>query len=338
MYFPSLQSVTDYKKAEDEAKDGIATSVTKEQGQRRSAAVCCALLFVCGRAFSVAALEAGTALLLEVKFEWEVSAIGVAIGLCFMFSCIVNLFNNAVKDHISVNARVRSTMTLSVVGAVFMMPLSSFMSLEQSSWVLLVATCLVFSCFYMSDGILQGLMYNHTLPAGFFLDVNNVVLITCIVTDAVGRTSGPPIARWNIERGGQWEYAVWQLVTCIIGVLLTEVVLFFDSKIKAVEEERKEIAQIAKEEQSLTDRTEAKKAASHNKESRKESRGLCDLDTDTSLSDLSTKSAGTGSSSSPPSLHDPDELIENIEKQTENDIDSCAHRSTTPDEQYEAKK
>lgn len=232
-YFPSLESVEDYKHAEDLAENGKETLVVKEEAQVRSAGVWCALFFICCRAFSVSALEAGTAMLLEVEFKWDKKhAIGVAIGFCFLCSGLMNLLLKTCKAHISLSLRLRAMMGLSALGAFMMMPVACFLRYADCSWVLLAADCVLFSCLQVSDGMIQGIMYNHALPNGFFLDVSNVAVLALIFCDGVGRTLGPPVARWNIDRGGQWEYALWQLAICSAAILLMEFILYLNSKIK----------------------------------------------------------------------------------------------------------
>merc|ERR1719191_1528965 len=108
-----------------------------------------------------------------------------------------------------------------------MMPSFCFVSHAECAWVLLAADCMLFPCFYLTDGLLQGIMYSHALPTGSLLDVNNISIFLIVFANAVGRFLGPPVARWNVENGGQWEYALWQLVICFAAIVLLELALFF---------------------------------------------------------------------------------------------------------------
>merc|ERR1719453_1765728 len=102
-----------------------------------------------------------------------------------------------------------------------LLPSCCVLRYADCSWMLLFASCMLFSCKYLSDGLMQGMIYNHALPRGSLLDVNNLSLFIIILANAVGNFLGPPAARYNVQHGGQSEYATWQIAICLVSIILT---------------------------------------------------------------------------------------------------------------------
>jgi hypothetical protein len=223
--FPSLESVKDY--VPDES--GETAPLEKSEVRRRLVVVWCILLFVGGRCFCVSSLSAATTMLLEVEFHWEPSAIGLAVGSCFMFGYLVKLFHDAYKENFTLASRLRLLMAGTLLGAILLLPKCCVLSTKECSWMLLIATCMLFSCKYLSDGLMQGMIYNHALPQGSLLDVNNLSLFIIFLANAVGNFLGPPAARYNVAHGGQTEYATWQIAICLVSIMMMEVAFFFNA-------------------------------------------------------------------------------------------------------------
>merc|ERR1719160_131680 len=91
--------------------------------------------------------------------------------------------------------------------------------------VLLTADTVLFPSFFLSDGLMQGIMQQHVFPHGWFLSTNNVTMLQVLLLDGIGRFLGPPLGRWHVVHGGQQEYASQQLAQCIGGAIITEVVI-----------------------------------------------------------------------------------------------------------------
>merc|ERR1719375_1633822 len=88
--------------------------------------------------------------------------------------------------------------------------------------LVLLADAILFPSLYISDGLVMGIMQQHLLPRGSFWDANYTGLWYGVFAIGIGRSVGPPAARWLITQGGQNEYAVLQVVICSTFLLLFE--------------------------------------------------------------------------------------------------------------------
>lgn len=243
MYLPSLESVKDEiaaampltaRESQPLTASDSQMSFSNEEVRRRCIVVMCAVVFAGGRSFAVSSIDAATAMLLEVEYRWDPRAIGLAISFCFFSSYFVKQLHDAYKDTITLSSRLRLLMAGSFLGAIMMIPSLCFFSYAKCAFMLLAADSILFPCFNLSDATMQGMMYNHVLQ-GSIMNINNMTILVIFVGVAVGKFLGPPTARWTVERGGQWDYALWQIAICITAILLAEFAFFF----KAAEDPEK---------------------------------------------------------------------------------------------------
>eukprot|EP00746_Dinoflagellata_sp_MGD_P155695 gnl/MRDRNA2_/MRDRNA2_85512_c0_seq2.p1 gnl/MRDRNA2_/MRDRNA2_85512_c0~~gnl/MRDRNA2_/MRDRNA2_85512_c0_seq2.p1 ORF type:complete len:613 (-),score=61.53 gnl/MRDRNA2_/MRDRNA2_85512_c0_seq2:356-2194(-) len=240
MCMPSLESVADFDPpdAADALEDPVGTKSSEKLV--RYVVLVCALLHACGRAFFCSSLEAATSLLFEVEFQWDPRAIGLVTSFNFLCTSIFKVIHDASKEHATLNMRIRMLYSFTLLGSILMIPSVCFFRHADCAWVLLAADCTAFPCFYLVDGLMQGILYNHAFPRGSFLDSNNLSLLTVFLNSVVGRFLGPPVARWNVQRGGQFEYALWQIAICCAAIMSMELALYLGAGVTQKGEPSKE--------------------------------------------------------------------------------------------------
>jgi hypothetical protein len=226
MCLPSLESAEDFDPPE--AADAVEDpngSIQSSERLVRYAVLSCALLHACGRAFFCSSLEAATSLLFEIEFQWDPRAIGLVTSFNFLCTILFKLIHDASKEHATLSIRIRMLYSLALLGSILMIPSVCLFGRAGCAWFLLAADCIAFPCFYLVDGLMQGILYNHVFPTGSLFDTNNVSLLTVFLNSVVGRFLGPPVARWNVQRGGQFEYALWQVAICSAAIMAMELAL-----------------------------------------------------------------------------------------------------------------
>jgi len=192
------------------------TEPSGNEASSRRYMVLSALAFSCLRGASVSSLESGTALLLEIRFHWNLQSIGMAIGCCYLLCPIcTSLMQLMPGECTSLHMRSRFLMCLVFLG-------SAMMLYTGNALVLLVADSLLLAGFFVGDSLLQGMVQQYLFPAGSLFDVNNISLGFQVVVDGCGRFLGPPLARWHVMHGGQLQYALQQLMFCVVGWVVLE--------------------------------------------------------------------------------------------------------------------
>jgi len=189
------------------------------------------LVFEMIRGLSVSSLEAATALILEYRYHWSLQSIGLAVGGCFLFCPAWKVLLQQMAGHlVSLQSWPRFLMFLVILGATLML-------YTGNALLLLGADSLLFPGFLLCGGIVQGILQQNCFPTGWLLDLNNTSIACHLVIDGFGRFIGPPLARWHVMRGGQFEYAGQQLLICATGWLFLEWMLWHTAQV------RKEVTQ-----------------------------------------------------------------------------------------------
>jgi len=175
------------------------------------------------RALIVSALEAGTALVLEIEFGWSTSSIGVAVGLAFFAAVPLALLGGAVKSvrwFTMVQLMLLCAGTGCVASICFFPWVGAALSLGSngSCLLILIADAIVFSAGYLSNGIVDGLAIRVSEVDSFY-NSNNFILIREILQNLVARMLGPSLARFLLSFGGRSLYAALQQCISVFGFL-----------------------------------------------------------------------------------------------------------------------
>lgn len=220
--YPSLENISSFEPSQEvhvsssaAVDDSSTNAIPLRTTYKRRWVIITALIFTSNRAYCVSALEAATALILELEYKFRHVPVGLLISICFCCTPIFKLFLDAMAKYLSLPERLRMLMVLVILGGLLML-ITGYFSL------LLIADVLLFPAFFLGDGLVQGIMQQHTFPAGHFLDLNTSQLFLLVAMNGFARGVGPPLARWHVQNGGQWQYAVQQLVCGIAGWVLLE--------------------------------------------------------------------------------------------------------------------
>lgn len=179
------------------------------------------------RAWCVSALEAATALLLETEYNWALYRIGIAIAICFLGIVPLRLCYEARKNDWSVATWMHVFLAISYAASlmIFRTPpwllqvfnASVHRGKAVADYILLVADTFLFASFYMTDGLSQGIMYQHMLPASVSMFNVNSVSISVSLLTGIARGLGPVLARIIVANGGQNAYAFVQFMCVFVG-------------------------------------------------------------------------------------------------------------------------
>jgi len=215
--FPSLAQTPDLLEREESS---VCVLDEEEVVQRRR-------LIISGLAFSVlrglclSGVEAATALLLEVRFGWRSFVIGLTIGLAFL-SCIpLRILHLRYRPLLSPINWILTMLFISVVGSLLLFrgPHWAFLRLAEEereiaqAAILLLGDGLLFPSFFLSDGMVQGLILQHPLPPeASVLSLNGLNLFNTLSLDGFARLMGPSISRFYVSEHGQNAYATQQLL------------------------------------------------------------------------------------------------------------------------------
>eukprot|EP00746_Dinoflagellata_sp_MGD_P131236 gnl/MRDRNA2_/MRDRNA2_65042_c0_seq2.p1 gnl/MRDRNA2_/MRDRNA2_65042_c0~~gnl/MRDRNA2_/MRDRNA2_65042_c0_seq2.p1 ORF type:complete len:258 (-),score=27.96 gnl/MRDRNA2_/MRDRNA2_65042_c0_seq2:253-978(-) len=202
---------------------------TKTTERRRTWVVATALVFSANRAFCVSALEGATSLILELDYKFNQMLSGLLISICFCCTPIFKVFLDAFGKRFSLPVRLRMLMVLAILGGLLLL-------ITGSLSLLLIADLLLFPAFFLGDGLVQGIMQQHTFPAGYLLDMNTSQLLFLVIVNGFARGLGPPLARWHVYNGGQSQYAIQQLLSTIMGGVLLEWILVNRLQLEATNE------------------------------------------------------------------------------------------------------
>lgn len=177
------------------------------------------------RALMVSALEAATALIIEMEFGWNIKDVGLAISMTFFiglpFALLLNIPRR--KGMISEAMLLSSASLTSVVASVLLFPSISLARAFATNGMgavalVLVADCFIFTSRYFANGIIDGLAIQSSLP-GTFCSVENFRLLESLLQDSLARLIGPILARYLISSHGRGAYSILQLSVSSLGCL-----------------------------------------------------------------------------------------------------------------------
>lgn len=225
-------------------RDGVAVVRDSVHGCGANVAVIVGgLLCVAIRSFCVSSLEVGSALLLEVKYGWSTTRIGVAIG--FVFLNIIpakgchSLFGSRFKlvtwvrtfAFVAIPASLLLTSRACDVFSVALLHGGGNTADDRTcAALLLIGDALIFPAIYLSNSLSNGLMMQHVLPDGALFDATKVTLMNKVIGNGVGRFLGPWLARAQIQHAGQNSYGLQQLFLAISFFITFETLMVQGSK------------------------------------------------------------------------------------------------------------
>jgi len=172
------------------------------------------------RSYVVAAVEVATALLLQQNFGWTPIPIGITIGVTFLFAMPVRLVFTCIQDWFSDARWVRIVIIVSLVGTVMFFKKAS--EVLPHGVALVCGDMIVFPFAYLAEGLSMGVMMQHAMPDGAFLDTNSIILIRELCSAFI-RGFGAWVSRYSIENGGgQDVYAGTQTLSCVAFLVIFE--------------------------------------------------------------------------------------------------------------------
>lgn len=179
------------------------------------------LLYGIERAFMVAALEAATAMLLEVQYGFALSDVGLAVGCTFLFGApavfvVEGIRRSGLYKDVAVlfglaGCCLFSTIFLPEVTAHFVFGEND----RRGYLLLLLADALIFPSGFLANGIAEGLANKHAIPGSFYSQ-ENLTVLDPVVQNSIGRFLGPALARLILAKMGRDAYFVMQFIlsTC----------------------------------------------------------------------------------------------------------------------------
>jgi hypothetical protein len=168
----------------------------------RKIIVIMSLLFSAERGLTVSAIEAGTAMLLELQFAWGARDIGLGIGTVFAITTISAL-GVAVALHRAPSREVPVLLILAVTAAFTTTLLFDFGKFGATQ--ILLADGIIYSCVYTASGIIDGLATRAAIAGTWYSMENYLALKVSVASGA--RALGAPMARGLIDIGGRNTYA-----------------------------------------------------------------------------------------------------------------------------------
>merc|ERR1740120_181206 len=179
--------------------------------------ICVFLLMTALRGFVASGLEAATSLLLQAQYSWDTTTIGFAIGLCLLFSAPVKLIYNTFCNYLSTQSWIRLYTMIAMLAAMLL-----FSCWGGGSTTLFVADSLLFPTLFLADALAAGSVVasDNTLPADSWFSPNMLMLYRAILVFGVGRALAPPAARMIVAMGGRDAYAVLQLISTVLWLIL----------------------------------------------------------------------------------------------------------------------
>jgi uncharacterized membrane protein HdeD (DUF308 family) len=180
------------------------------------------------RGFVISGLEAATSLLLEDNYGWEPVAIGYAIGVCFLFSGPVKVMYNIFRDRLSTQGWIRLYTIVAIFAALLLFKTSCTLlggSKAACAGTLFAADSVLFPTLFLADALAAGSIVTSEfiLPADSWFAPNMIMLYRAIFVFGIGRVCASPLARLIIDEGGRNAYAVQQITSTVIWLLLYEV-------------------------------------------------------------------------------------------------------------------
>jgi len=187
------------------------TPSLEEQDKREQTMRAC-IAYVLERAFTVAAIEAASSMILETSFGWQPERIGLIVGAScassglLMFFILLGRRLELFEDGLvlAVTAPIGALSSLLFVGAN-----------RTSAWFILVADVILTASAFSANGVTDGFA-NAAARQGTLYSLENYTTVKTVLL-CMGRVAAPPVARAMIHSFGWNAYAAMQLAVTICG-------------------------------------------------------------------------------------------------------------------------
>lgn len=162
-------------------------------------------------------------MILETKFFWPQQWIGLALGATFLMCVPMMALYGRLRIHLSVLNLIRLLLVSAICGCLLLAAGSHMMI----PGCFLLGDGISFSTIYLADALANGIIQQNLLPLGsLFADANNFTWYVNLMSNGVGRTLGPWLARWCLQLGGFGFYirsqcAVMVISGCVFEVMVT---------------------------------------------------------------------------------------------------------------------
>jgi len=179
------------------------------------------IVYAFERSFFVSALEAATAMLMEVEFGWSTESIGLAIGVMFLASLPLTLAANKVRgqEWVTDLSLMCGCSCACMVASLFFFPdLAAFLALgtRGSIGLILTADCIIFSSGFLSNGVMDGFAVKSSMKGTLYTPEAYVVASNVAIS--LSRFVGPILGRTALSMG-RTLYACCQLWVSGLGCL-----------------------------------------------------------------------------------------------------------------------
>eukprot|EP00927_Polykrikos_kofoidii_P079413 TRINITY_DN7619_c0_g1_i1.p1 TRINITY_DN7619_c0_g1~~TRINITY_DN7619_c0_g1_i1.p1 ORF type:complete len:884 (+),score=132.68 TRINITY_DN7619_c0_g1_i1:389-2653(+) len=218
-------------KLERSQEDGlfIDTHTDEAETVSRCRVVLGCLFLTTLRSFVVSGLEVGTVLLLETKYRWDLGLTSCCIASTFVAILPIKITHGALERLLSAQNWISLYSAVAMLCTVFMFTQICEAGMSVGTWeecghLLILADVLVYPFAYMSDSLSIGIMMQHFLPRGSWLDLTHATFLQEFL-GCGGRLFGPWFARWCINKGSQDIYAAVQLGSNLLFLSIFQIVV-----------------------------------------------------------------------------------------------------------------
>lgn len=183
----------------------------------------CSCFLLCAlRGYAVAGAEVGTAMLLEVSYEWKRHSVGILVSGAFLASIPLRGAYFSIKDWFDIALWIRILSFIAIGGTTLLF--SHISRLLPNGVMLVLADAIMFPSLYLGEGLTRGLMMRFAKDSTV-ISANHASFMA-IVLNNVARTIAPWMSRQNISSGkpmeGQDLFAFGQVLCCTLFLLIFE--------------------------------------------------------------------------------------------------------------------
>jgi hypothetical protein len=224
--FPSskdIHSRSTQKENSDNAKTERQDNSTPHP-HRVSMAVCAIIKTI--RDFTIASLEAATAMILEENFGLPERSVGLLLGTTFLLTVPLKLAFDRGEGAGTKVTQLRWLMASCLLGCLLLRKDVGRLLFPDSVpgrvAVVLIADMLLFPSMFLIGAVVEGVGFRLAGPEGTLYSTNNFNLAVVAAT-GLGRSLGPPLARTLLSSsGGQTLYSWQQLAASLFALGLLE--------------------------------------------------------------------------------------------------------------------
>lgn len=190
---------------------------------RRRQVIICSLVLCAIRSLSLATLDVAAPMLLEHRFHFSHIAIGLLLGACILTGVMARTLFVSKQQIMDSWTWIACAFLCALLGSGLLFSFGLDDSLE--AMMLLVGCALCCPSYFLSDGLVQGLVMKHPLSSSLSkFDVDVVNLLNIVLMNAVCLL-GAPMALCQIARNQQNGHATMQFISLLGSVILFAAVI-----------------------------------------------------------------------------------------------------------------